>query len=121
MSCVTQHPPPCFILMLLLLLAQVPEMPLPSLCSQGNQGHRILRCSWSFKDLNKLNELLYCKHQTDVDLGHQVEWKLTYRPFALHDGESGLLKQVILSDVSSFRRVPGCKLCQLFQDHQCKL
>lgn len=102
MSCITQHPPPCFILMLLLLLAQDPEMPLPSLCSQGNQGHWTPRCSWHFKDTNKLNELLYCKQQTDMDLGHQVEWKLAYRPFALGDGESGLLKQVIRSDVSPF-------------------
>lgn len=50
----------------------------------------------------KPNELLYCKHQTDMDLGHKIEWKLAYRPFACGDGESGLRKQVILIDVSHF-------------------
>lgn len=102
MSCVAQHPPPFFILLLLLLLAKDLEMPLSSLCRQGNQSHWIPRCGWSFKDVNKLNELLYRQHQSDMDLRHQVERKLPYRPFALDDEESDLLKQVILSDVSPF-------------------
>lgn len=105
MSCVAQHPPPFFILLLLLLLAKDLEMPLSSLCRQGNQSHWIPRCGWSFKDVNKLNELLYRQHQSDMDLRHQVERKLPYRPFALDDEESDLLKQVILSDVSPFWRV----------------
>lgn len=87
--------------MLLLLLAQDPEMPLTPLCSQGNHA---VRCSWNFKDMSKLNEVLYCKYQTDMDFGHQLEWKLAYRPSALGNrvSKDGHLKQIILSDVSPF-------------------
>lgn len=95
----------------------------PPLCSQGNHA---VRCSWNFKDMSKLNELLYCKYQTDMDFGHLLEWKLAYRPSALGNrvSEDGHLKQIILSDVSPFWIMPGCKLCCFFfcfQDLHCKL
>lgn len=90
----------------------------PSLWSKGNQGRWVPRCGWSFKDANKVPLL-----QTSEWHGFRTpgEMKITLQPFCTRWWGEWPDKQVILSDISLFWRVLGCKLCQLFQDHHCKL